>query len=225
MSQREKSIMGKKMILPVTLVIIFIVVILLLYVNFPGEDLTGVTSSIDSDGDGFNDDVDMFPYNENEWKDLDDDGIGDNSDIYINGDAGVKISITDFNCEELVTHIPDVYFKIIVSIYDDNIKGFVKIGEDQSPVYSNITEIYDPFSYDVDVYDDVFHVFVEVEAWDEESDGQIDLYGKSSSIFSASGSFYPNIKSNSSYFDDGELDSVVDEFDGWVDFTIEIIEI
>jgi len=217
--------MGKKTILPLVLVIILIVAVLVVYVSFPGEDLSGVTSSSDSDGDGFNDDVDMFPYDEDEWMDLDDDGIGDNSDLYINGDAGVKVSIAEFHCEELISSIPDVYFKIIVSIYDDDIRGFAKIGEEQSSVYTDITEVYDPFSYTFDVYDDVFHVFVEIEAWDEDSGSQIDLYGNSPSIFRGSGSFYPSIRSNSSFFDDGELDLVADEFDGSIDFKVELVEL
>ncbi len=217
--------MGEKTILPVVLVIIFFAAVLLIYVNFQGDNLTGVTSSKDSDGDGFNDDVDMFPDDENEWIDFDDDGIGDNSDVYINGNAGVKISIMGFHCEELVSSTPDIYFNIIVSVYDDDIKDFVKIGDKQSSVYNDVIEVYDPIYYVVDVDDDVFHVFVEIEAWDQESGSQIDLYGKSTSIFSASGSFYPQIKSNSSYFDDGQLDSVADEFDGWIDFTVELVEI
>lgn len=36
----------------------------------------------DTDGDGYNDDVDVFPNDENEWKDSDNDGVGDNSDEF-----------------------------------------------------------------------------------------------------------------------------------------------
>ncbi|MCK4366235.1 MAG: hypothetical protein KAW45_09290 [Thermoplasmatales archaeon] len=38
----------------------------------------------DTDGDGYNDDVDYFPKNANEWSDSDEDGIGDNSDAFPN---------------------------------------------------------------------------------------------------------------------------------------------
>jgi PKD repeat protein len=36
----------------------------------------------DSDGDGFNDNDDRFPFNPNEWNDTDDDGFGDNTDEF-----------------------------------------------------------------------------------------------------------------------------------------------
>ena len=38
------------------------------------------STTIDTDGDGFEDDIDAFPFDPNEWTDKDDDGIGDNSD-------------------------------------------------------------------------------------------------------------------------------------------------
>ena len=38
--------------------------------------------SKDTDGDGYNDNIDAFPYNPNEWRDSDGDGHGDNSDAY-----------------------------------------------------------------------------------------------------------------------------------------------
>lgn len=37
---------------------------------------------LDSDGDGFIDDMDAFPYNGSEWNDADNDGIGDNFDVF-----------------------------------------------------------------------------------------------------------------------------------------------
>ena len=40
----------------------------------------------DRDGDGFSDDIDLFPDNPNEWSDYDGDGIGDNSDTSPFGD-------------------------------------------------------------------------------------------------------------------------------------------
>lgn len=36
----------------------------------------------DTDGDGYNDDVDMFPNNIDEWEDTDEDGYGDNNDVF-----------------------------------------------------------------------------------------------------------------------------------------------
>jgi len=40
--------------------------------------------SNDSDGDGYNDDVDAFPNDSTEWIDSDSDGVGDNSDLFPN---------------------------------------------------------------------------------------------------------------------------------------------
>ena len=41
----------------------------------------------DDDNDGFNDDVDAFPFDSSEWNDYDLDGIGDNSDQDDDGDG------------------------------------------------------------------------------------------------------------------------------------------
>src|SRR5690606_10209927 len=40
----------------------------------------------DTDGDGYNDEVDVFPSDPNEWADLDSDGVGDNADPDRDGD-------------------------------------------------------------------------------------------------------------------------------------------
>jgi hypothetical protein len=45
-------------------------------------DLLGDVCDPDIDGDGFDNDQDVFPYDSSEWSDRDDDGIGDNSDPY-----------------------------------------------------------------------------------------------------------------------------------------------
>ena len=39
-------------------------------------------TSMDSDGDGYSDSIDKFPYDSGEWKDSDNDGHGDNSDAF-----------------------------------------------------------------------------------------------------------------------------------------------
>ena len=60
-----------------------IIIIILITFGFSGcieEELV----EIDSDGDGYNDDVDVFPDDVNEWIDSDNDGLGDNSDGFPN---------------------------------------------------------------------------------------------------------------------------------------------
>ena len=42
----------------------------------------GYTEDQDDDGDGRNDDVDVFPLDATEWADSDGDGVGDNRDAY-----------------------------------------------------------------------------------------------------------------------------------------------
>ena len=42
---------------------------------------------VDSDGDGYNDDVDAFPHDKNEWLDTDGDGVGNNADLDDDGDG------------------------------------------------------------------------------------------------------------------------------------------
>ncbi|UCG70243.1 MAG: PKD domain-containing protein, partial [Thermoplasmata archaeon] len=48
----------------------------------------------DDDGDGVKDDVDVFPYDPNEWSDTDGNGVGDNADLDDDGD-GVIDSLDD----------------------------------------------------------------------------------------------------------------------------------
>lgn len=62
----------------------FIVFVLILLVLVNSDNLSNLVSShvTDSDGDGYADDVDVFPYDYLEWLDTDDDGFGDNFDPY-----------------------------------------------------------------------------------------------------------------------------------------------
>ena len=50
------------------------------------EDVKDTTApkEIDTDGDGYNDTIDAFPHDPNEWIDSDNDGVGDNSDAFPN---------------------------------------------------------------------------------------------------------------------------------------------
>jgi hypothetical protein len=87
----------------------------------------------DSDGDGYLDNVDAFPYNKAEWKDTDKDGVGDNSDVfpkdfdndgyddsvdlYSKGDAGILFTISEVKIMDYVDVLDqygEVYFTIEV---------------------------------------------------------------------------------------------------------------
>lgn len=58
------------------------VAVLIICVGLSGCNEQEVTKEIDTDGDGYNDKVDEFPYNSSEWIDSDNDGYGDNSDAF-----------------------------------------------------------------------------------------------------------------------------------------------
>lgn len=65
--------------------IIFGIVLILLAVGLSGCNETQETQEEkDTDGDGYNDDVDYFPQNADEWADSDGDNIGDNADAFPN---------------------------------------------------------------------------------------------------------------------------------------------
>ena len=64
-------------------IIIIFLSILLLNFGISGcmeEELV----ELDSDGDGYNNDIDVFPDDDKEWIDNDNDGVGDNSDGFPN---------------------------------------------------------------------------------------------------------------------------------------------
>ena len=50
--------------------------------NYENWTCEPMPEMIDSDGDGFEDDYDAFPFDPNEWMDSDYDGVGDNSDAF-----------------------------------------------------------------------------------------------------------------------------------------------
>ena len=56
-------------------------------VNSTWKVISPSTETLDSDGDGYDDETDEFPNDDTEWKDSDGDGVGDNSDDFPN-DAG-----------------------------------------------------------------------------------------------------------------------------------------
>ncbi|UCF11913.1 MAG: hypothetical protein JSW06_07675 [Thermoplasmatales archaeon] len=62
---------------------LFILCVILICIGLSGCNEQKVTTKeIDTDGDGYNDNVDEFPNNSSEWIDSDKDGYGDNSDDF-----------------------------------------------------------------------------------------------------------------------------------------------
>jgi len=184
----------------------------------------------DNDGCGDNpngNNPDAFPDDPTECRDNDNDGIGNNADIYDYGNGGIKVSITEFHCDDWNDEVfssPDPYFKIIVNIYDSSIKEQVQVGQKESSVYYDQLDLYNPVSYIVDIDDNTNKVYANIEAWDNDVDNDdvIDIYGDSSSYYTIEAIFYPKTTSSKSFSSDGRLD-YADELDGWIDYTIEVV--
>jgi hypothetical protein len=62
-------------------ILILSVCVILICINLSGCNETS-NKQIDTDGDGYIDEIDDFPTNSKEWIDSDQDGIGDNSDVF-----------------------------------------------------------------------------------------------------------------------------------------------
>jgi len=70
------------------------IVFVLMFVNLSGcEDIAN--DEKDTDGDGFNDSIDDFPKDVNEWLDSDSDGVGDNTDEFPSDSSETKDSDGD----------------------------------------------------------------------------------------------------------------------------------
>jgi hypothetical protein len=196
------------------------------------ENEPNVIELIDSDSDGYNDDVDSFPDDPDEWKDTDGDGIGDNADIYDYGNGGLKVNLTRFEGDGSLDSdggIIDPQFWIIIN-EPDNITGeWVEINRSISSTYYDTIEIINPLIAIVDVDDDIEVVGIEIYALDEIEGGTllyIDINGNSSTrdIWSI-GTGITNLYLKSRTFsDDGNLD-LEDELDGIIEGVYEIIEV
>jgi hypothetical protein len=76
--------------------IITIILIIALCLSITGcTEQNQSTTSIDTDGDGYTDDIDAFPTNATEWTDTDNDGIGDNTDAFPQNDTEWKDTDND----------------------------------------------------------------------------------------------------------------------------------
>lgn len=61
---------------------------------------------VDTDGDGYSDDVDAFPLNAYEWADTDGDGVGDNNDAFPN-DSSESLDIDGDGVGDNADNCPD----------------------------------------------------------------------------------------------------------------------
>ena len=139
----------------------------------------------DTDSDGTGDNSDAFPENPDEYKDEDDDGIGSFTDLLDTGDAGIYIWIDQCSVVPRLDEddsSPDPYFIIKVDIESDGTWDETV----QSQTFDDgdfTTDIL--FELKVDVRDDLKNLTFVIEIWDEDQfsdDEEID-YSESSALF------------------------------------------
>ncbi len=113
---------------------------------------------VDTDGDGYEDKFDAFPYDPTEWVDSDNDGIGDNSDdqndktsnfIYIKGKGSystIQEAINSASTNDTILVSKGIYFENInitksIELIGDN-KNTTKINGNGSGIVVNISADY-----------------------------------------------------------------------------------
>ncbi len=207
------------------------------------------TQWIDRDGDGHGDnpngkDPDDFPDDPSEWRDSDIDGIGDNKDIYDDGNAGITIKITKFQSYGSDTNedggLPDPMFSVYGEARPDPNKLGESFSSDMTDAFVNQQIIYDPLMYTVDIPDDTYSLYVSVDVMDGVWNSNVNSYvideyidlsgddatvGATSAHQTSSGSLRPRTTSYFSFTDDGRLDYVEGEIDGYIEWEIKIGEV
>lgn len=192
------------------------------------------TQTTDIDSDGYGDNLygnypDRFPEDPFEWMDSDEDGIGDNADIYDLGNGGIKISITNYEGDE-IEEVKNIDPFFIIKFWYSNKIGddFVLDSEETSSVFYDKKEIMNPFSATFDVADDIYStkIFIESKSYSSYNHNKsIDINGESISNFSIIDYFYPKESPNPQWnIVNGNLDDV-DEYDAVVHYKIEIVGI
>lgn len=93
------------------ILIIALILSSILFLSGCQEDTSNEVETKDTDGDGYNDDVDAFPNDGTEWLDSDGDGYGDNSD-HFSDDSNLHELIAIYNS---MSAAPDADEKWILS--------------------------------------------------------------------------------------------------------------
>lgn len=212
---------------------------------FPNDS----TQWTDRDGDGYGDNPngknpDEFPDDPTEWRDSDNDGIGDNKDVYDDGNAGITIKITKFQSYGSDTNedggLPDPMFWVYGEARPDPNKLGESFSSEWTDAFINQQTIYNPLYYTVDIPDDTYSLYVSVAAKDGVWNSNVNSYvidedidlsgddatvGATSSHQTSSGSLRPITTSYFSFTDDGRIDYVEGEIDGYIEWCIEVVEV
>ena len=137
----------------------------------PGSSSGGDSSSVDSDGDGIVDSLDVFPADPTEWADTDDDGIGNNIDVDDDGDGYLDTTEILAGTDPLdISSIPlDTDGDGIINLLDedDDNDGFNDLLENEigtNPLDSLNFPLDTDKDFELDFYD-----------LDDDNDGQSDL--------------------------------------------------
>ncbi|UCE37358.1 MAG: zinc ribbon domain-containing protein [Thermoplasmata archaeon] len=176
--------------------IVVAIVVLFAFMNLIGPGInynpfSEDTENKDRDGDGYNNDIDAFPDDPNEWEDTDGDGIGNNADtdddndgfsdsedIFPLKDVGIQIKLTGF---EIVDPIDfwDSYGEVYFHVYiNDRFEG--KIDNDGA-TWSALQGSY----YTIDVFlpynvnDNQANTKINIQMWDDDlfDDDLVDIDG------------------------------------------------
>jgi hypothetical protein len=160
-------------------IVILVIILLSVYLYFQFSDSI-FTGLIDTDGDGYNDDVDAFINDPNEWVDNDNDGIGDNADFFDNGNGGIYASIITYDGDGGVDTDEnddlDPYFIIWMDMNCNNIQENNEMNI--SSVYNDTDRISSPLGMYVDVPDDLEEIQIVISVFDSDfgdTDDVIDI--------------------------------------------------
>jgi len=116
----------------------------------------------DTDGDGYNNDVDLFPDDSTEWEDTDNDGYGDNSDAFP-ADASEHLDSDGDGVGDNADFYPTDPERWEEEVYDWVEKYSYNLGDDNPLEYNesiNITSSKWKFEYTKSTNESIFNVTI-----------------------------------------------------------------
>ena len=133
-----------------------------------GDSFVDLTGCPDSDGDGYSNINDAFPYDVSEHQDSDGDGYGDNEDLLPNGDAYLRFDVISLDADTGQSYdfgsAPDMYMEVRIDwncddSYDITLTSSTKLNDyyitssDELSVTTNIDENANQVCFSVRIYD------------------------------------------------------------------------
>lgn len=104
----------------------------ILFLSGCQEDTSNEVETKDTDGDGYNDDVDAFPNDGTEWVDSDGDGFGDNMDVFPNDKTEWLDTDNDGYGDNEDDFPTDILFHKKVVLYDND---YLEVTHPDGPWY------------------------------------------------------------------------------------------